>query len=65
MFSRSDLDELLAIEAQPAVSFYLPALRAGREIGQGPIRLKNLLATAVERLSAKWRQPEIEPCRKA
>ena len=53
MFSRSGLDELLAIEVQPAVALYLPAHWAGREIRQDPIRLKNLLATAAERRSAK------------
>ena len=31
MFLRNDLDELLACEARPAVSIYLPTHKAGRE----------------------------------
>jgi hypothetical protein len=60
MFSRSDLDELVAMDARPAVSLYLPTHVAGREIRQDPIRLKNLLSSAAERLAATWRRPEIE-----
>ena len=60
MFSRSDLDELVAMDAQPAVSLYLPTHIAGREIRQDPIRLKNLLSAAAERLAATLRRPEIE-----
>ncbi len=60
MFSSSDLDELVAVEARPAVSIYLPTHMAGREIRQDPIRLKNLLAAAAEQLGAAHRGPEIE-----
>ncbi|MBV9200656.1 MAG: hypothetical protein JOY83_13190 [Alphaproteobacteria bacterium] len=60
MFSRDDLDELVALEENPAVSLYLPTHVAGREIRQDPIRLKNLLSAAAERLAASWRRPEIE-----
>jgi hypothetical protein len=60
MFSRTDLDELVAIDARPAVSLYLPTHLAGREIRQDPIRLKNLLSSTAERLAATWRRPEIE-----
>jgi hypothetical protein len=60
MFSRSDLDELVAIDARPAVSLYLPTHLAGREVRQDPIRLKNLLSSTAERLAATWRRPEIE-----
>ena len=52
MFSRSHLDELVAMDARPAVSLYLPTHVAGREIRQDPIRLKNLLSSAAERLAA-------------
>ena len=41
MISRSDLDELVAMDARPAVSIYLPTHVAGREIRKDPIRLKN------------------------
>jgi len=60
MFSRGDLDELVAIETNPAVSIYLPTHTAGREIRQDHIRLKNLLSSAAERLTAQRRKPEIE-----
>jgi Bacterial archaeo-eukaryotic release factor family 3 len=60
MFSRSDLDELVASEAQPAASLYLPTHVAGREIRQDPIRLKNLLASAEARLAGLHRKPEID-----
>ena len=59
MFSRSDLDELVAMDARPAVSIYLPTHVAGREVRQDPIRLKNLLSAAAERLKASRRLPEI------
>src|SRR6266404_554897 len=60
MFLRKDLDELLASEAQPAVSLYLPTHVAGREIRQDGIRLKNLLAQTADRLDAEWRRSEID-----
>ncbi len=60
MFSRSDLDELVAMEARPAVSIFLPTHVAGREIRQDPIRLKNLLSSAAERLAVISRRPDIE-----
>jgi hypothetical protein len=58
MFSRSDLEELVAAEAQPAVSIYLPTHVAGREIRQDPIRLRNLLSSAADGL-APLRKPKI------
>jgi hypothetical protein len=68
MFLRSDLDELLTCEAQPAISIYLPTHKAGRETRQDPIRLRNLLSEAAERLRADRRGPEvdglIEPARR-
>jgi hypothetical protein len=67
MFLRSDLDELLACDAQPAVSIYLPTHKAGREIRQDSIRLRNLLSEVAEQLRADRRGPEadalIEPAR--
>jgi hypothetical protein len=38
----------------------LPTHIAGRGIRQHPIRLKNLLSSAADRLAATWRRPEIE-----
>ena len=60
MFLRNDLDELLACEAQPAVSIYLPTHKAGREIRQDSIRLRNLLGEAAKRLGAERRPPDVE-----
>ncbi len=60
MFSRSNLDELVAMDARPTVSTYLPTHVAGREIRQDPIRLKNLLSSAAERLAVTCRRPKIE-----
>jgi hypothetical protein len=60
MFSRGDLDELVASEAHPAISIYLPTHSAGREIRQDPTRLKNLLSFAAERLAAHHRKTETE-----
>ena len=59
MFSRSDLEELVKFEGQPAISIYLPTHLAGREVLQDTIRLKNLLSAAAERLMASRRLPEI------
>ena len=59
MFSRTDLEELVTMEVQPAISIYLPTHVAGREGRQDPIRLKNLLSAAAERLGASRRLPKI------
>jgi hypothetical protein len=55
MLLRQDLDELVTTERRPAVSIYLPTHVAGREIRQDPIRLRNLVAQADERLAGNWR----------
>jgi hypothetical protein len=59
MFSRSELEELVMMEARPGISIYLPTHVAGREVRQNPIRLKNLLSVAGERLRTGRRLPEI------
>ena len=68
MFLRNDLDELLGCDSAPAVSIYLPTHRAGREVRQDGIRLRNLLTAATERLGLQLRGPEIadllEPARR-
>lgn len=59
--SRSELRELMETRDGPCVSIYLPTHRAGPEIQQNPIRLKNLLVAAEERLlAAGLRRPEVE-----
>src|SRR6056297_1754384 len=48
---RRTVNELAATTGPGSlVSLYLPTHRAGREIRQGPIRLKNLLREAAEQL---------------
>ena len=51
IFDRSHLQDLLEAPAQPCVSIFLPTHRAGREVQQDPIRLKNLLREAEKRLA--------------
>jgi len=53
IFSREDLKRIAGYEDGPCVSIFMPTLRAGKEIRQNPIRLKNLLAAAEKRLSAR------------
>lgn len=48
--SKDVLNDLLEITGQPAISLFLPTFRTGREIEQGPIRLKNLLRTVARQL---------------
>ncbi|MBZ0272513.1 hypothetical protein K8I61_10780 [bacterium] len=59
--------DLLAVETDVAVSIYMPTHRRGRETQQDPIRLKNLLRHAEERLARDRRAPEarelLEPAR--
>jgi hypothetical protein len=52
MLSRDDLDRLIANDRHPAVSILLPTHRAGREVRQDAIRLRNLIARAAEWLAA-------------
>jgi hypothetical protein len=60
MFLKEDLDELVMTDRQPAVSIYLPTHLAGREVRQDPIRLRNLVSAAAERLAKNWRAAERE-----
>lgn len=50
-FDRPDLENLLRTQAQPCVSIFLHTERTGRELQQNPIRLKNLLRDAEQRLN--------------
>ena len=49
---RTDLQRLALGRPGPCVSVFLPTHRAGREVEQGPIRLKTLLRQATEALEA-------------
>lgn len=50
MLSKEDLSQLMATEASPAVSIFMPTHTAGPEIQQDPVRLRNLINVASDRL---------------
>ena len=59
--TQDDLRELTEMETAPCLSIYLPTQRRGREVEQNPIRLKNLMQEAEERLLARdLRRPDVE-----
>ena len=59
--SRSEIEQLAEKRGGWCVSIFMPAHRAGTEIQQDPIRLKNLLGQAQERLvTAGLRSPEAQ-----
>lgn len=69
LLTKEDLKDLIGIQEGTCVSIFLPTHRAGRDIEQNPIRLKNLLADAEDKLLASdYRKPEaakfLEPARK-
>jgi hypothetical protein len=53
LLSRDELRSIVQEAQCPCVSIYLPTHRAGAEIQQGPIRLKNLLRQAESGLAAR------------
>jgi hypothetical protein len=59
ILTRDDLGELVEGSEGLCVSIYMPTERAGKEVEQNPIRLKNLLTDAEERLTERdLRTPE-------
>jgi len=61
VLSKSEIEQLATKREQWCVSIFMPTRRAGAEIQQNPIRLKNLLGQAEERLvTLGLRQPEAE-----
>ncbi len=66
--SREDLNGLMTARDGWHVSIYMPTHRAGDQIRQDPIRLKNLLRTAEEELAERGMRPAearqlLEPAR--
>ena len=59
-----DRDALVSLSAHsgwPSISLYLPTHRSGSEKEQDPIRFKNLLRSACDRLVAEgMRQPDAD-----
>lgn len=51
LLSKAELEALVEIQQTPCVSLYMPAHQAGPSTRQDPIRLKNLLKQAEERLT--------------
>jgi len=59
LLSKSELKTLMEQHGQWCVSIFMPAHRAGVEVQQDPIRLKNLLGHAEERLiESGFRSPD-------
>ena len=62
-FTMKELEPLLEGNEEWLVSLYMPTHRGGAEIEQDPIRWKNLLRTAEERLEKKgMRSSDIKEC---
>lgn len=59
--NRHDLDLLQQMRGYPAVTITLPTHRTSPENKQDPIRLKNLVNQAIERLLNEFSKREIEP----
>lgn len=58
-FDKDDLRELLQYTHRPCTTLYMPTFRAGDEVQQNPIRFKNLIREAEDRLqSYGLRAPE-------
>ncbi len=53
LFRRTELNELFDHQAEPCLSIYLRTHRTGRDMDQDPIRFKNLLREAEEKLT-EW-----------
>jgi hypothetical protein len=61
MITRENILDLAEKESKHCVSIYLPTHKTGEEMQQDPIRLKNLLAQAVEQLKDReLREKEID-----
>jgi hypothetical protein len=69
ILTKVELDQLMRKEQQWCVSIYLPTHRTGTDAQQDPIRLRNLLSEAEQRLSIRGvstrdRQKMLEPASK-
>ncbi len=58
MFTQNDLRALIEETGQPAVSIFLPTHVRGREVRQDPVRLRNLLGQAEDKLVARGMRAE-------
>lgn len=65
LLSRDELDRLARARGNALVSLYLPTHRAGRDVRENPIRLKNLLAEAKNRATEQELDPALAASRLA
>jgi hypothetical protein len=61
MITRQDLKELQGLDKVPALSLLLPTHRTSPDNKQDPIRVKNLVKEATDRLSEEFSNRELEP----
>jgi hypothetical protein len=61
MITRHDLKELQALKKVPALSILLPTYRNFPDNKKDPIRVKNLVSAATERLSQEFSSRDLEP----
>ncbi|MFQ4138938.1 hypothetical protein PGN35_021745 [Nodosilinea sp. PGN35] len=61
MITRQDLKELQALTKVPALSLLLPTHRTSPDNKQDPIRVKNLVKEASDRLAEEFSARELEP----
>uniref|UniRef100_A0A832GY64 Chemotaxis protein n=1 Tax=Oscillatoriales cyanobacterium SpSt-402 TaxID=2282168 RepID=A0A832GY64_9CYAN len=61
MITRQDLHQLQSFIKVPALSILLPTHRTSPDNKQDPIRVKNLVDEATERLTKEFSQRELEP----
>jgi hypothetical protein len=59
MMNRSDLRQLQGVNEYPSLSILLPTHRTAPDNQQDPIRVKNLVAEAKNRLLGEFSQREI------
>src|SRR5512134_2042147 len=61
LLTKEELAALTEALATPTVSIFMPTHRVGREVQQNPVRLKNLLGEAKQKLVERgMRSPEAE-----
>jgi hypothetical protein len=61
MITRQDLEQMQSLVRVPALSILLPTHRTAPDNRQDPIRVKNLVSEAAERLSEEFSKRDLEP----
>lgn len=61
IFTEDDLRDLISVHFDHCVSIFMPAFKTGSDLQQNPIRFRNLVAGAIERLTTRgYRATEAE-----